>query len=123
MDPANILDQLQKGLEHQYSSSQPDTNVVLAIRMLFIGIGAQTSATEIQLSRQQELNLPRMVYTLLGGREPEKLYAEINLPVSLKVLSSIRIFKDCFLDSGFINQQAQKWGLSLWLSMTVSSNL
>jgi hypothetical protein len=39
------------------------------------------------------------------------------------VLSSTQIFKDCFLDSGFINQQAQKWGLSLWLSMTVSSNL
>jgi hypothetical protein len=78
MDLANIVDQLQKGLEHQYSSLQPDTNVLMAIRMLFMGIGAQTSATEMQLSWQQELNLPRMVYTLLGGRKPEKLYAEIN---------------------------------------------
>lgn len=123
LDPSTLLDQLQRGLRHQCASICPDLNVIIAIRMLLISIGAQISIAEIHLSKQHELNLPKMIYALLGGYKPESLHAEINLPVFLGVLSSTRAFKDCFLDPQYISQQAQKWGVSLWLSLTVSSNL
>jgi hypothetical protein len=95
----------------------------MAIRMLLITMGARTYVEEIYLSEQHELNLPKIIYTLLGGQTPESLYTKINPPVFLGVLSGIQLFRGCFLDSKYILELPQKWGIGLWSSLTVSSTL
>ncbi|RBR09158.1 uncharacterized protein FIESC28_10008 [Fusarium coffeatum] len=119
LDSSNLIDRLRMGLQDQCRSICPNLNVVMAIRMLLISIGAQRSDAEIFISEGQELNFPKMIYILLGGSKPERLSTEINHPVFLQVLSSTRAFRDYFLDQSYIDRYAQKWGASLWLSLTI----
>ena len=67
IDPTAVIERLQQGLEREYWGHQPNPNLIIMVRMLLSAVGATKPVSHIGLLPQQELDLPKAIYQLIGG--------------------------------------------------------
>lgn len=72
-DPTAVIERLQHGLEREYWGPQPNPNLIIMVRMLLSAVGATKPVAHMGLLPQQELDLPKAIYQLMGGCRTEGL--------------------------------------------------